>query len=95
MRSIIQNPLFEQQANGIFPEIRRRDERMRGVEIVLGSKPEIGVVVPGTVAPMVYAIMSELWVEGPGFVIFYTFNATQVILLGIQLSAVLDPPKKK
>ena len=77
MRTIVRDPRFEREMAAIEPNVRRADEFLEGVEMILSRNPESGYQLDD----------SSVWFI-PGHTIdlalFYTFDENHVYFLSIQ-----------
>lgn len=81
LRTIRQEPLFQEQLEAIEPDVRRADEFLRGVEWLLARNPTFGQqVAPNS---KVWAVASNEAPTIPNLIVYYTFDENMVYLLHI------------
>jgi plasmid stabilization system protein ParE len=80
LRTVVCEHKFEAELKKIEPSARRADELIEGAIWVLARNPKCGRNVPGT---SVWCVFSRDVPKGRELGIFYTFNASHVILLSV------------
>jgi hypothetical protein len=77
LREIVRNRRFENELRALEPHVRRADELVEGVEIILARTPECGSQLGD----------SHVWFV-PGYTVtlavYYTFDEDRVILLSVK-----------
>jgi hypothetical protein len=84
LRDIFRNQRFEQEVAAIEPNVKRTDEYLEGVEIVLARLPECGTRLGNSSVWFISGWTVDL-------AIYYTFDDNKVVLLSICKTPQIEP----
>jgi len=83
IRTIIREPLFQQQLEQLALDHRRIEEVLAGIEYGLGKHPEMFAKIPGTRDCMV---KTYFYPDAPAIRILFTYTAVEVHLEAIEFA---------
>jgi hypothetical protein len=83
LRTIIREPLFQKQLEGLALNHRRIEEVLTGIEYGLAKHPEMFEKIPGSRGCMV---KTNFYPDAPAIRILFTYNAVEVHLEAIEFA---------
>jgi hypothetical protein len=84
LREIVRNSRFEEELLSIEPHVKKADEFLEGVEMVLARLPECGHRIGNSTVWFIAGWTVDL-------AIYYTFDEDRVVLLSICRTTPIEP----
>ncbi len=82
-RQIRQEPLFENQLNGLGVNVEWLDDAIRGLDTAVSKHPEIFPKAPGTPFSVARLVV---YGDAPALRVYFTYDATEVRLICVEFA---------
>ena len=87
MRSVVYEHAFDEQMRAFQPDFFLYDQFLQGIEWILGREPTYGTFINDS---NVWVLACDGSYGVPNVVIYYTFNANYVYMLGVESTEPVD-----